>query len=68
MASLKIVMQSAVTTLMQKFPSSITVVTENDLNTLFEEQDLTLISLKKLVIDTDTTWLDEVSSVLIMKS
>jgi Kef-type K+ transport system membrane component KefB len=65
------VMQSAVTTLMQKFPSSITVVTENDLNnTFFEEQDLTLISLEswKLVIDTDTTWLDEVSSVLIMKS
>jgi hypothetical protein len=39
-------MQSAVTTLMQKFPSSITVVTENDLNNTFEEQDLTLISLE----------------------
>jgi hypothetical protein len=36
----------------------------------FQEQDLTLSSLEswKFVIDTSATWLDEVSSVLIMKS
>ena len=65
------VMQSAVTTLLQKFPNNITVVTEADLNhDFFQSQDLTLISLEswKFVIDSGTFWLDEVSSVLIMKS
>ena len=65
------VMQSAVTTLLQKFPNNITVVTEADLNhDFFQNQDLTLISLEswKFVIDSGTFWLDEVSSVLIMKS
>lgn len=65
------VMQSAVATLLQKFPNNITVVNENELNhTFFKEQDLALISLEswKHIIDTNTTWLDELSSVLIMKS
>ena len=65
------VMQSAVATLLQKFPANITVVTEGDLNNaFFQEQDLTLISLEswKSVIDNNVSWLDEVSSVLIMKS
>lgn len=65
------VMQSAVATLLQKFPNNITVVAETDLNHhFFKQQDLTLISLEswKFVIDTNATWLDEVSSVLIMKS
>lgn len=65
------VMQSAVATLLQKFPSNITIVTESNLNNaFFQEQDLTLISLEswKSVIDNNLPWLDEVSSVLIMKS
>jgi hypothetical protein len=65
------VMQSAVATLLQKFPANITVVTEGDLNNaFFQEQDLTLISLEswKSIIDNNVSWLDEVSSVLIMKS
>jgi Kef-type K+ transport system membrane component KefB len=65
------VMQSAVGTLLQKFPNNIAVVTEGNLNhAFFQEQDLTLISLEswKFVIDTSASWLNEVSSVLIMKS
>ncbi len=70
-SKINFVMQSAVTTLLQKFPNNITVVTEADLNhDFFQNQDLTLISLEswKFVIDSGTFWLDEVSSVLIMKS
>jgi hypothetical protein len=65
------VMQSAIATLTQKFPNNIVVVTESNLDhTFFKEQDLTLISLEswKVSIDSDTTWVDELSSVLIMKS
>ena len=65
------VMQSAVATLLQKFPNNISVVTEENLNhEFFQEQDLTLIGLEswKFVIDTGAKWLDEVASVLIMKS
>ena len=65
------VMQSAIATLTQKFPNNIVVVTESNLDqAFFKEQDLTLISLVswKVSIDSDTTWVDELSSVLIMKS
>ncbi|MDG2433367.1 cation:proton antiporter [Flavobacterium sp.] len=65
------VMQSAIATLTQKFPNNIVVVTESNLDhAFFKEQDLTLISLEswKVSIDSDTTWVDELSSVLIMKS
>lgn len=65
------VIQSAVSVLLQKFPNNINVITGKELNTtFFKQQDLMLISLEswKSIIDADTTWLVDVSSVLIIKS
>jgi Kef-type K+ transport system membrane component KefB len=65
------VIQSAVVTLLQKFPNNVSVISDKDLNkTFFKQQDLTLISLEswKSVIDANTDWLVNLSSVLIIKS
>lgn len=65
------VIQSAVMTLLQKFPNNVSVISEKELNTAFlKQQDLMLISLEswKCIIDADTDWLVDVSSVLIIKS
>jgi hypothetical protein len=65
------VIQSAVAVLLQKFPNNINVISDKDLNTTFlKQQDLMLISLEswKSIIDADTNWLVDISSVLIIKS
>lgn len=65
------VIQSTVVTLLQKFPNNVSVISEKELNTAFlKQQDLMLISLEswKNIIDANTDWLVDVSSVLIIKS
>ena len=65
------VIQSAVVTLLNKYPNNVNVITEKELNVnFFKQQDLMLISLEswKSIIDNDTFWLANVSSVLIVKS
>lgn len=65
------VIQSAVAVLLQKFPNNISVISDKQLNTsFFKEQDLMLISLEswKSIIDANTNWLVDVSSVLIIKA
>ena len=67
------VIQSAVLTLLQKFPNNVNVINDDDkeLNaSLFKQQDLMLISLEswKSILDADTHWLTNASSVLIIKS
>ncbi|MBA0882671.1 cation:proton antiporter domain-containing protein [Flavobacterium undicola] len=65
------VIQSAVAILLQKFPNNINVISDKELNTAFlKQQDLMLITLEswKCIIDANTNWLVDVSSVLIIKS
>ncbi|MEN9909245.1 MAG: hypothetical protein RLZZ540_2394 [Bacteroidota bacterium] len=65
------VIQSAVAVLLQKFPNNISVISDKQLNpAFFKQQDLMLISLEswKCIIDANTNWLVDVSSVLIIKS
>jgi hypothetical protein len=65
------VIQSAVAVLLQKFPNNISVISDEQLNpAFFKQQDLMLISLEswKCIIDANTNWLVDVSSVLIIKS
>lgn len=65
------VIQSAVAVLLQKFPNNISVISDKELNAAFlKQQDLMLISLEswKSIIDANTNWVADVSSVLIIKS
>lgn len=65
------VIQSAVAVLLQKFPNNISVISDKQLNpAFFKQQDLMLISLEswKSIIDANTNWLVDVSSVLIIKA
>lgn len=64
------VIQSAVTSLEQKYPDNLTIVTDKVVSVPFlEKQDLMIISLEswKSLIDSNSDWLIGVPSVLIIK-
>lgn len=64
------VIQSAIASLLQKYPSNIEVITEKGVNIAFlNQQDLMLISLEswKAILDSNNDWLIDVPSVLIIK-
>ncbi|WP_220763250.1 cation:proton antiporter [Flavobacterium sp. UMI-01] len=64
------VLQSAIVTLLQKYPNNMAVINEKEMNAnLLQQQDLMLISLEswKTILDSDSDWLAQVPSVLIIK-
>ncbi|WPR73216.1 cation:proton antiporter [Flavobacterium sp. NG2] len=64
------VIQSAIVSLLQKYPNNISVITEKGINVTFlNQQDLMLISLEswKTILGTNNDWLIDVPSVLIIK-
>ncbi|MCG9792184.1 cation:proton antiporter [Flavobacterium algicola] len=64
------VIQSAIASLLQKYPDNIEVINEKGMSVdLLQQQDLMLISLAswKTILDSDNEWLDDVPSVLIIK-
>ncbi|WP_418264241.1 cation:proton antiporter [Flavobacterium faecale] len=64
------VIQSAIVSLLNKYPSNMSVISEKEMKvSLLHQQDLMLISLEswKAILDSNNDWLVEVPSVLIIK-